>query len=44
MKADKELNRIEMKHLTTPAGPWIKSGYRGGPQMGRPFVTLTHKS
>ena len=43
MKADKELNRIEAKHLTTPAGPWIKGAYKGGPQYSKPYVTLTHK-
>lgn len=44
MKADKELNRIEAKHLTTPAGPWIKGAYKGGPQYSKPYVVLTHKN
>lgn len=43
-KADKELNRIEAKHLTTPAGPWIKGAYKGGPQYSKPWITLTHKN
>jgi len=42
-KADKELQRIEAKHLTTPAGPWIKSSFRAGPvQRNRVRVNLTH--
>ena len=42
-KADKELQRIEAKHLTTPAGPWIKSSYRAGPvRSNRVRVNLTH--
>ena len=40
-KADKELRRIEAKHLTTPAGPFIKGAYKGGPQYNKPYVVLT---
>ena len=41
-KADKDLLRIEQKHLTVGAGPYIKSGYKVGPVWSKPFVTLTH--
>ena len=41
-KADKDLLRIEQKHLTVGAGPYIKSGYKVGPVWAKPFVTLTH--
>ena len=41
-KANKDLLRIEQKHLTIGAGPFIKSGYKVGPVWSKPFVTLTH--
>tara|TARA_R110000824_G_scaffold181127_2_gene361874 strand:+ start:7419 stop:8915 length:1497 start_codon:yes stop_codon:yes gene_type:complete len=41
-KADKELQKIEEKHLTQRSSYYIKSNMRQGPIRVRPYRTLTH--